>query len=53
VQKWAQDFRRWMGEKIGAQVERPTERVQRSVRISATLPRQRPDEPRQSRGYRM
>jgi conjugative relaxase-like TrwC/TraI family protein len=58
VQKWAQDFRRWMGEKIGAHVEQltPSQRLQRTTRISAADQlRQRPDEPRQSqsRGYHM
>jgi ATP-dependent exoDNAse (exonuclease V) alpha subunit len=57
VQKWAQDFRRWVGERLGAEpVERltPSQRFQRATRISAADQlRQRPDEPRQSRGIRM
>jgi hypothetical protein len=59
VQKWAQDFRRWVGERLGVEpAERltPSQRLQRSTRISAADQlRQRPDEPRQSqsRGIRM
>ena len=57
VQRWAQDFRRWVGERLGVEpVERltPSQRLQRSTRIStADQLRQRPDEPRQSRGIRM
>jgi hypothetical protein len=59
VQKWAQDFRRWVGERLGVEpVERltPSQRFQRATRISAADQlRQRPDEPRQSqsRGIRM
>jgi conjugative relaxase-like TrwC/TraI family protein len=57
VQKWAQDFRRWVGERLGVEpVERltPSQRFQQTTRISAADQlRQRPDEPRQSRGIRM
>jgi len=59
VQKWAQDFRRWVGERLGVEpAERltPSQRLQRSTRIvAADQLRQRPDEPRQSqsRGIRM
>jgi len=45
-----------MGEKIGSHAEQllPSQRFQRATRIGAADQlRQRPDEPRQSRGIRM
>jgi conjugative relaxase-like TrwC/TraI family protein len=59
VQRWTQDFRRWVGEKIGAHVERPTERVQRATqavsqdwkeRQKQLLQRMRANSQRQDRG---
>jgi conjugative relaxase-like TrwC/TraI family protein len=56
VQKWSEDFRRWVGEKMGLRVEPPAERVervQRALRVDMPPLRQRPDEPRQGHGIRM
>ena len=57
VQRWTQDFKRWVGERMGVaqpvETLTPMQRIQRSLRASVDLPRQRPDEPRQSRGIRM
>jgi hypothetical protein len=56
VQKWSEDFRRWVGEKMGIRVEPPAERVQRvqrTLRVDMPPLRQRPDEPRQGHGIRM
>ena len=56
VQKWSEDFRRWVGEKMGVHVEPPAERVervQRALRVDMPPLRQRPDEPRQGHGIRM
>ena len=55
VQKWAEDFKLWVGQKVSVgAVERPTQRVSPANRMAAVdAMRQRPDEPRQSRGYRI
>ena len=58
VQRWTQDLRRWVGERMGVtqpvEALTPMQRIQQSLRASAALPpTQRPDEPRQSRGIRM
>ena len=49
VQSWAQNFRQWLGERLGVTVE-PT--VRETVRERTAIV-QRPDSPRQSRGMRM
>ena len=55
VQKWAGDFKAWVGQKIAmGAVERPTQRVSPANRITAVNHvQQRPDEPRATRGYRI